>query len=75
MMEGFIQGYGMVDDHVSFRTAIQIGAHLICVTSIMGWGDDQQIEQAVAVGRDIIVHAWKKDKEWFERSEFRSLFR
>jgi hypothetical protein len=74
MMQGFVQGYGEVADQVAFRTAIQIGAHLICVTSTMGWGDSRQVEEAVAHGKDIIMHAWQKDRLWFHSAELGCLF-
>lgn len=76
MMEGFIDGYGQVSQEVAFRTAIQIGSHLLCVTlDFPSWGTAEQFEEAARVGRDIIVHAWKKDRSWFEQGDFASLFK
>ncbi|EWY99917.1 hypothetical protein FOYG_03844 [Fusarium oxysporum NRRL 32931] len=44
---------------------------------IKGYGarGPENYERVVAVGRDIIVHAWKKDREWFEEGDLACLFR
>ena len=44
MMNWFIKGYGQVSEDFSFRTAIQVGAHLVSVTSLMGWKGHCHIE-------------------------------
>lgn len=75
LMEGLVDAYGEVTEEFAFRTAIQVGAHLVCVTSIVGWGPPEQIEKAVAIGKDIIVLAWKKDRSWFEKGELACIFR
>ncbi|KAF5011455.1 hypothetical protein FDECE_2444 [Fusarium decemcellulare] len=76
MMEGFINAYGTVSQDFAFRAAIQTGTHLLCITTTFpGWGTPEQVEKVACVGRDIIVHAWKKDHSWFEKSELACLFR
>ncbi|KAI8663858.1 APH domain-containing protein [Fusarium keratoplasticum] len=43
MMEGFIDAYGNVSQDFAFRTAIQTGAHLLCITTTFpGWGTPEQ---------------------------------
>jgi hypothetical protein len=41
----------------------------------MPWGTSEQNKEVVAVGRDIIVNAWKKDRTWFEKGDLACLFR
>ncbi|KAJ2971824.1 hypothetical protein NUW58_g9309 [Xylaria curta] len=73
--QGFLEGYGAVSDDFAFRTAIQVGAHLISFgTSVQGWGTPEQVEEVARVGRDVIVHAWQKDREWFRRGDLACLF-
>ncbi|KAI1421421.1 kinase-like domain-containing protein [Xylaria sp. FL1777] len=75
MIQGFTEGYGEVSDDFAFRTAIQVGAHLVSFgTSVQGWGTPEQVEMVARTGRDIIVHAWQKDREWFQGSELACLF-
>ncbi|KAK7594810.1 hypothetical protein V3481_005810 [Fusarium oxysporum f. sp. vasinfectum] len=75
MMEGFIEGYGHISEEFAFRTAIHVGTHLVCVTTdFPAWGRENY-ERVVAAGKDIIVHAWKKDREWFEEGDLACLFR
>ncbi|OAL42868.1 hypothetical protein IQ07DRAFT_637469 [Pyrenochaeta sp. DS3sAY3a] len=75
MMEGFARGYGEDSECSVFRTAIQMGTHLLCVTTDdPSWGPPDQAGRVVEVARDIIVHAWKKDRAWFASSELRCLF-
>ncbi|KAI1354593.1 kinase-like domain-containing protein [Xylaria sp. FL0043] len=76
MVQGFVEGYGEVSDDFAFRTAIQIGTHLISFgTSVQGWGTPEQVEMVARTGRDIIVHAWQKDREWFQEGDLVCLFR
>lgn len=76
IMEGFVAAYGDFDEDPAFRAAIQIGAHLLCITpESKGWGTPQQVEDVVRVGRDIIVHAWKRDRGWFEKGDLACLFK
>ncbi|KAI1106837.1 kinase-like domain-containing protein [Jackrogersella minutella] len=75
MVQGFVDGYGVVSEDFAFRTAIQVGAHLISFgTSVQGWGTPEQVENCARVGKEIIVHAWKKDRRWFEEGDLACLF-
>ncbi|KAJ5162553.1 Aminoglycoside phosphotransferase [Penicillium coprophilum] len=75
MIQGFLKGYGHLDDEMAFRTVIHIGVHLICFGSrVPGWGTEKQIEEVVKVGRDLIVHGWRKDKAWLADSTLGCLF-
>ncbi|KAM5354653.1 hypothetical protein ACJ41O_001300 [Fusarium nematophilum] len=75
MMEGLIDAYGHVSQEFAFRTALQTGAHLLCITTTFpGWGTPEQVEEVARVGRDIILHAWKKDRSWFEKGDLACLF-
>ncbi|KAH8895098.1 hypothetical protein GQ53DRAFT_839453 [Thozetella sp. PMI_491] len=76
LINGFAEAYGFVDDAFAFRVAIHTGVHLASLSSrIPGWGTDEQIQTVVRTGRDMIVHAWHKDRAWFEASDLASLFR
>ncbi|KAI8958965.1 kinase-like domain-containing protein [Daldinia sp. FL1419] len=75
MVQGFVEGYGPVSEDFAFRTAIQIGAHLVAFgMTVPGWGSAEQVEECGRLGRDIITHAWQKDRKWFEASDFACLF-
>ncbi|KAI2642758.1 kinase-like domain-containing protein [Xylaria nigripes] len=75
MVQGFTEGYGPVSDDFAFRTAIQTGAHLISFgTSVQNWGTTEQVEMVARTGRDIIVQAWRRDREWFRGSDLDCLF-
>jgi thiamine kinase-like enzyme len=71
VLQGFVEGYRThhpFSEEMAFRTAIHVGAHLICFGStVRGWGAPKQVEELVRVGRDFIVKAWKRDRKWFEQ--------
>ena len=75
MLEALVEAYGQVKEASAFRTALQIGAHLVCSISDADWGPPDQIEKAVGIGKDIIVHAWNNDRAWFEKGELACIFR
>lgn len=75
IIEGFMAGYGTVSEESAFRTAMQVGAHLVCFgTSVPGWGTAEQNEMVAAKGRDLIMYAWGKDRKWFDDSDLSCLF-
>ncbi|KAF3769968.1 hypothetical protein M406DRAFT_354197 [Cryphonectria parasitica EP155] len=75
LIEGFVAGYGIVDDDFAFRTALHVGTHLVGFGSMVpGWGTPEQAMEVVGVGRDIILRAWAKDRKWFESHDLSSLF-
>ncbi|KAK0710694.1 kinase-like domain-containing protein [Lasiosphaeris hirsuta] len=66
LMEGFVAGYGGLTPEQAFRAAIHIGCHLVVIGgSVQGWGSPEAVERVVALGRDMIVKGWQKDREWF----------
>lgn len=76
VIEGFLEGYGPLSDKMAFRTAIHVGVHLVCWGSrVPGWGSQQQIEEVVKVGRNLIVQGWMENKPWFERESMICLFK
>ncbi|OQD81660.1 hypothetical protein PENANT_c026G06102 [Penicillium antarcticum] len=76
VIEGFLDGYGSLSDDTAFRTAIHVGVHLVCWGSrVPGWGTPEQVEEVVKVGRNLIVHGWKKDRAWFEGGSLGCLFK
>ncbi|KAI0851798.1 kinase-like domain-containing protein [Daldinia vernicosa] len=75
MAQGFVEGYGPVSEDFAFRTAIQVGAHLVSFGMVVpGWGSAEQVEECGRLGRDMITRAWEKDRQWFEESDFGWLF-
>lgn len=75
IIEGFLEGYGSLSEEMAFRAAIHVGVHLVCWGSrVPGWGSQQQVEEVVKVGRDLIVHGWMRNKAWFEGGNLGCLF-
>ena len=75
MIQGLVESYGASDEDFAFRTAIQVGVHLISFgTSVQGWGTPEQVEAVARTGRDLIVNAWEKKLDWFEKSDLACLF-
>lgn len=74
LIEGFMAGYGDLDDATAFRTAIQVGAHLICWGSRSSKGTPEQTEAAMRIGKDFVVRGWEKDKSFFNGTVLRCLF-
>lgn len=75
IIQGLVEAYGISDEDFAFRTAIQVGAHLVCFgTTVQGWGTPEQVESVVRTGRDLIVNAWKKERAWFESGDLACLF-
>lgn len=74
IIQGIVEAYGSSED-LAFRTAIQVGVHLISFgTSVQGWGTAEQVEAVARTGRDLIVNAWGKRRDWFERGDLACLF-
>jgi hypothetical protein len=75
IMEGIVAEIEGLNEKLAFRVAIHAGAHLICMTaSRPEWGGPEKLQEVAREGRDIVVHAWKKDRAWFERSRLGVLF-
>ncbi|KAF9887649.1 hypothetical protein FE257_009742 [Aspergillus nanangensis] len=76
IIRGFTEGYANINDDMAFRTAIHVGTHLICWgTTVAGWGSEEQIEDLVRIGRDLVVKGWEKDRDWFVSGFWECLFR
>ncbi|KAL7811999.1 kinase-like domain-containing protein [Trichoderma gracile] len=79
IMQGFIEGYGQLSEELAFSTAIHVGVHLIC----WYYRRDRnaplpyplpRVLDVLTLGRDFILKAWGKDREWFEGSVLEPLF-
>ncbi|KAJ5807449.1 hypothetical protein N7447_010905 [Penicillium robsamsonii] len=71
MFQGFLKGYRHLDNNIAFRTVIHVSVYLIYFGSR---GTEKQIKEVITVGRDLIVHGWRKDKAWFADSTLSCLF-
>ncbi len=75
LIEGFAAGYGYVDDAFAFRAALHVGTHLVTWgTEVGGWGSREQVLEVLKVGCAIVMHAWDKDRAWFEAGDLACLF-
>lgn len=76
IVDGFLAGYGFVDDDFAYRTALHVGTHLVVFgTSVLGWGTPEQAELVARTGREIILRSWETDRSWFEGHDLAPLFR
>ncbi|KAJ5666059.1 uncharacterized protein N7477_008507 [Penicillium maclennaniae] len=76
VIQGFLEGYGPLSDIMAFRTAVHVGVHLVVWGSrVAGWGSEEQVEEVVKIGRDLIVQGWKKNREWFDGQDLECLFK
>ncbi|OKL62910.1 hypothetical protein UA08_01198 [Talaromyces atroroseus] len=69
IIEGLVENYAPLNEEIAFRTAVHMGVHLVCWSSVPGWGSQRQIEDAIMIGRELVVKGWKRDRAWFERDE------
>lgn len=75
LIQSFMDGYGMIDEDLAFRTVIHVGVHLICWGSrVSGWGSKEQVEKVVEIGRDFVVKGWARDKAFFDDTVLKCLF-
>ncbi|XMA15802.1 hypothetical protein WAI453_008593 [Rhynchosporium graminicola] len=75
LIEAFMQGYGVIDEKLAFKTAIHAGTHLMCWGSrVQGWGTVEQVEGVVKVGRDWVIRAWESDRTFFQNGPLGCLF-
>ena len=75
MVQGYAEGLGEQTEASAWRTALQVGVHLLSFGTVApGWGTREQAEDVARVGRDIIVNAQSRNREWFEKSELVCLF-
>ncbi|KAI1469029.1 kinase-like domain-containing protein [Daldinia caldariorum] len=79
-IEGFIHGYGGLDDELAFRTAIHAGVQLICwytrraPTAPLQF-PIEKVTDAMRIGRDWIVKGWQMDRDYFRNSPLAPLFK
>ncbi|KFX92520.1 hypothetical protein V490_05338 [Pseudogymnoascus sp. VKM F-3557] len=74
-LSSFMRGYGSIDDEFAYRVAIQFGVHLIVwPCRVTGWGEKEEIQKVVEIGRDFIEHAWRKNKAWFKGGVLHDVF-
>ncbi|KFA63469.1 hypothetical protein S40285_00386 [Stachybotrys chlorohalonatus IBT 40285] len=75
IIRGFVAGYGRVAPDFAFRTILHVGAHLISFgASTPGWGTSEQCEQVMKVGKDVLLHAWNKNRAAFNGHVLECLF-
>ncbi|KAF5020302.1 hypothetical protein F66182_7678 [Fusarium sp. NRRL 66182] len=75
MVQGYAEGLGPRSEAQAWRVALQMGVHLVSFgTLASGWGTPTEVENMARLGRDMIVKAWNKDRDWFEQSELACLF-
>jgi hypothetical protein len=75
MINGFVHGYGHMDEAFAYRALVYVGAHLICIgSSAPGWGTVEQVQRVVEKGQDILIAAWKKDRNFFKAHHLACIF-
>jgi hypothetical protein len=75
VIRGFAAGYGPLDTDTAFRSILHVGAHLICFgASTPGWGTAEQNEEILRIGKDVLIKAWKKDRDAFNEHALECLF-
>ena len=75
LIDSFMQGYGKLDEEVAFKTAIHVGAHLVCWGSrVQGWGTTEQVEAVVDTGKGYVVNGWDRNSGFFDGTPLRPLF-
>jgi thiamine kinase-like enzyme len=76
LIESFMDGYGKIDEDLAFETVVHVGTHFICFGSrTAGWGTEEQVRRLVEIGRDFMVKGWARDREFFEGTALKCLFR
>ncbi|KAH7131397.1 kinase-like domain-containing protein [Dactylonectria estremocensis] len=75
LIAAFADGYGRLSADDAFRAILHVGVHLICFGSrTPGWGTPGQNVQLVETGKEVLLRAWGKDREWFRGHLLGSLF-
>ncbi|KAH6672005.1 kinase-like domain-containing protein [Halenospora varia] len=75
IMQGYCRGLGDQTEDDIWRTVLQVGVHLLAFGTLdRGWGKFQQLQDVARIGRDIVVNAWERKQEWFEKSELKFMF-
>lgn len=75
LIESFIKGYGDMSEDMKWKVIVQAGAHLVCWGSrVAGWGNEEQVEDVVRIGRDWIVNGWERNRDFFQGMVLGKLF-
>ena len=75
IIRGLVEGYGKVSEDFAFRSIIHVATHFIAFgEQTPGWGDQEQRDALVVLGRDCLVAAWKKDKTYFAKHPLACFF-
>ncbi|KAI1159877.1 kinase-like domain-containing protein [Nemania serpens] len=79
-IEGFIEGYGGLNDELAFRVAIHAGSNLIAWYTRRNPNAPlrfplEVVTDAMRLGRDWILKGWEKDRVYFEESPLACLFK
>ncbi|CAG8955836.1 hypothetical protein HYFRA_00011705 [Hymenoscyphus fraxineus] len=75
IIDSFVEGYGVIDENLAFRTAVHVGCHLICWGSrVPGWGTEEQVRSVVEVGREFVRRGWERDGDYFRAGALKGLF-
>jgi len=78
-IQGFLEGYGPLDEELAFTIAIHAGVHLIC----WYYRRDRDaplphplpvVLAALTLGRDLVLAGWRKDTEWLQTTFLGPLF-
>jgi hypothetical protein len=81
-IDGFIEGYRPVSENMAFRIAIHTGVQMI-TWMIRGpplhmrpaWATLDRATAVVELGMNFVLKGWERDREWFEGSVLKCLFR
>ncbi|QPC78758.1 hypothetical protein HYE68_009510 [Fusarium pseudograminearum] len=70
LIRAFAAGYGLVDDTFAYRAIIHVGIHIICFGSYWSItpGELSEAEQRkimIKIGKEVILKAWSRDREYF----------
>lgn len=75
LIEGYTEGLGCFSEALAWRTAVQLGIHLLAFGVVTpGWGSDERKLEVAKMGRDLIVHGWNEDIDWYAQNDLSCLF-
>lgn len=75
LIEGFMEGYGKIDEEMAVKVAMYVGVHLVNFGSgVKGWGTDEQVRECVRIGRRFVLDGSERRKEAFRGTALECLF-
>ncbi|KAJ5275293.1 hypothetical protein N7505_003838 [Penicillium chrysogenum] len=74
MINGFIRGYGRLDQELAFRIAIQVGIRLFAWTLYRPEVTNDDMEEITGISQHLIIKGSEKDQAWLEKSFVGCLF-